>query len=165
MLCDRYTLTFGDKEIDMGERLDGTVAVVTGASSGIGEATTRALAARGASVVGAARRKDRLDALVGEVESGGGTAVAIECDVTDQAQASALIAATIERFGRLDTLISAPTARHVMTPASRLPPFVGGICDIAHLLATPVLASSPTRPKPSSAVNTLIANGRRDLLR
>ena len=56
----------------MGERLDGTVAVVTGASSGIGEATTRALAARGASVVGAARRKDRLDALVGEIESGGG---------------------------------------------------------------------------------------------
>ncbi len=99
-------LTFSDKEIEMGERLAGTVAVVTGASSGIGEATTRELAAHGASVVGAARRKDRLDALVGEIESGGGTALAIECDVTDQAQASALIATTIERFGRLDTLIN-----------------------------------------------------------
>ena len=90
----------------MGERLVGTVAVVTGASSGIGEATTRALAAEGASVVAAARRKDRLDALVGEVESAGGTALAFECDVTDQPQAAALVAATIERFGRLDTLIN-----------------------------------------------------------
>ena len=90
----------------MGERLDGTVAVVTGASSGIGEATARALAAQGAGVVVAARRKDRLDALVGEIESSGGTALAIECDVTDQAQAAALVAATIERFGRVDTLIN-----------------------------------------------------------
>ena len=90
----------------MGDRLDGTVAVVTGASSGIGEATARALAGLGATVVVAARRKDRLDTLVAEIDAEGGTALAVECDVTDQAQAVALVEATVERFGRLDTLIN-----------------------------------------------------------
>lgn len=90
----------------MGERLDGTVALVTGASSGIGEATARELAANGASVVAAARRKDRLDDLVSAIEATGGTALAIECDVTDQRQASSLVDSTIERFGRLDTLVN-----------------------------------------------------------
>ena len=90
----------------MGDRLDGTVAVVTGASSGIGEATARALAGLGATVVVAARRKDRLDTLVAEIDAEGGTALAVECDVTDQAQAVALVEATVERFGRLDTFIN-----------------------------------------------------------
>jgi NADP-dependent 3-hydroxy acid dehydrogenase YdfG len=90
----------------MSERLDGTVALVTGASSGIGEATARLLAAQGATVVVAARRKDRLDALVSEIEGGGGQAVAIECDVTDQDDATSLIATTVDRLGRLDTLIN-----------------------------------------------------------
>ena len=75
----------------MGERLDGTVALVTGASSGIGAATARVLAGEGASVVVGAQRKDRLDALVGDIEASGGTALAIECDVTDRDQAMALV--------------------------------------------------------------------------
>jgi NADP-dependent 3-hydroxy acid dehydrogenase YdfG len=87
----------------MSERLDGTVAVVTGASSGIGEATARALASQGATVVAAARRKDRLDDLVKEL---GGAATAVECDVTDREQATALIATAIETHGRLDTLVN-----------------------------------------------------------
>jgi NADP-dependent 3-hydroxy acid dehydrogenase YdfG len=87
-------------------RLDGTVAVVTGASSGIGEATARALAAQGATVVAAARRRDRLDALVATIEQDGGKAFARECDLTDENQAGALVAWTVDRLGRLDTLVN-----------------------------------------------------------
>ena len=90
----------------MTERLDGTVALVTGASSGIGEATARALAAQGAAVAVAARRKDRLDELVGEIEGSGGRALAIETDVTDQEQAKAAVQQTVDELGRLDTLVN-----------------------------------------------------------
>jgi NADP-dependent 3-hydroxy acid dehydrogenase YdfG len=68
----------------MAERLDGTVALVTGASSGIGEAAARALAREGAAVAIAARRKDRLDVLAAEIEQAGGRALAIEADITDR---------------------------------------------------------------------------------
>lgn len=90
----------------MTERLDDTVALVTGASSGIGEATARELARRGAAVALAARRKDRLDALAQEIESSGGRALALECDVTDQQQAAKLVADTHAHFGRLDTVVN-----------------------------------------------------------
>ncbi len=90
----------------MADALQGTVALVTGASSGIGEATARELAARGAAVAIAARRKDRLDELAHEIEQGGGTALAIECDVTDQEQAKALVRRTADELGRLDTVVN-----------------------------------------------------------
>jgi NADP-dependent 3-hydroxy acid dehydrogenase YdfG len=90
----------------LADRLDGTVALVTGASSGIGEATARALAAEGAAVAVAARRKDRLDQLVSLIERDGGRAVAIETDVTEQRQAIALVERTVEELGRLDTLVN-----------------------------------------------------------
>jgi NADP-dependent 3-hydroxy acid dehydrogenase YdfG len=87
-------------------KLAGTVAIVTGASSGIGEATAKELASLGASVAVVARRKDRLDTLVATIEAAGGTALALEADVTDRAQAEHAVAAAIERFGRLDILVN-----------------------------------------------------------
>jgi NADP-dependent 3-hydroxy acid dehydrogenase YdfG len=85
--------------------LDGTVALVTGASSGIGQATALALAAQGASLVVAARRKDRLDALVEQAPTGA-RMVALEVDVTDEDQVRGMVEATVTEFGRLDTLIN-----------------------------------------------------------
>ena len=90
----------------MGERLDGTVALVTGASSGIGEATARALAAHGAAVALVARRKDRLDTLAAGIEAGGGRAVVIASDVTEPDQARSVVEQTLADLGRLDTVVN-----------------------------------------------------------
>jgi len=87
-------------------KLDGKVAVVTGASSGIGEATVRSLAAEGATVVAGARRKQRLDGLVEEVAKEGGEAIAVECDVTDEEQAHGLVRRAVEEYGRVDILVN-----------------------------------------------------------
>jgi NADP-dependent 3-hydroxy acid dehydrogenase YdfG len=86
--------------------LSGTVALVTGASSGIGEATAKRLAADGATVAVAARRLDRLEKLVEEIDDAGGKALAIEADVTDRAAAEALVERTVKELGRLDTVVN-----------------------------------------------------------
>jgi NADP-dependent 3-hydroxy acid dehydrogenase YdfG len=90
----------------MTESLDRTVALVTGASSGIGEATALALADQGASIAIAARRVDRLEGLAKQIRDGGGTALVIQADVTDEAAARDMVSRTVEEFGRLDTLIN-----------------------------------------------------------
>jgi NADP-dependent 3-hydroxy acid dehydrogenase YdfG len=90
----------------MTESLEGTVALVTGASSGIGEATAASLARRGASIAVVARRTERLEKLAGEIRDAGGTALTITADVTDQEEAKSAVAQTVEELGRLDTVIN-----------------------------------------------------------
>jgi NADP-dependent 3-hydroxy acid dehydrogenase YdfG len=90
----------------MPSKLTGAVAIVTGASSGIGEATARRLAEDGASVVLVARRRHRLEALAAEIERTGGSALAVEADITDRTQAEAAVQQSVERFGRVDILIN-----------------------------------------------------------
>ncbi|WP_284981664.1 SDR family NAD(P)-dependent oxidoreductase [Arthrobacter sp. efr-133-TYG-118] len=90
----------------MTAKLTGTVALITGASSGIGAATARELAALGASVAIVARRRDRLETLAADIENDGGTALVIGADITDRAQAQAAVEKTIERFGQLDILVN-----------------------------------------------------------
>jgi len=82
--------------------LNGCVAVVTGASSGIGEAIAVDLARQGATVVATARRKDRLDALAASTPN----IHAIACDVADADSVRAMVAETVERFGRIDVLVN-----------------------------------------------------------
>lgn len=83
----------------------GKVVAITGASSGIGEATARHLASLGAPVVLGARRTDRLDRLVAEIEADGGKAAALRVDVTESGDLKALVDVAVERFGRLDVLV------------------------------------------------------------
>jgi len=80
--------------------------IITGASSGIGAAAAKALAAHGAKLVLAARDQDRLDALVGEIRTSGGTAAARIADVTDSADMEALAQYAVETFGGVDVLVN-----------------------------------------------------------
>jgi NADP-dependent 3-hydroxy acid dehydrogenase YdfG len=82
------------------------VVVITGASSGLGEATARALSAQGARVVLGARRADRIQALARELTGGGGTALALTTDVTDRAQVRNLVDAAVRECGRIDVMIN-----------------------------------------------------------
>ncbi len=84
----------------------GSVALVTGASSGIGAATARALAAQGAAVALAARRLDRLEDLAREISESGGRALAIEADVTDLSAAESVVQRAVAEYGTLDILVN-----------------------------------------------------------
>lgn len=90
----------------MAGTLAGRVALVTGASSGIGEGAALALAAAGATVAVAARRADRLEALVKRIQTAGGKALPLPGDVVDEAVAKGIVEQTVNCFGRLDILIN-----------------------------------------------------------
>ncbi|NMG09848.1 SDR family oxidoreductase [Brasilonema sp. UFV-L1] len=90
----------------MTAKLDRKVAIITGSSSGIGEATAIALAAEGAQVVIAARRAERLEALAKRIEASGGKALPIVTDITDETQANNLVQKTNEELGRVDILVN-----------------------------------------------------------
>jgi NADP-dependent 3-hydroxy acid dehydrogenase YdfG len=87
-------------------KLNGKTALVTGASSGIGEATALALATEGARVAIVARRIQRLNDLADRIRRSGGEALPIAADVTDEAQASAMVKRVLQEFGRLDMLLN-----------------------------------------------------------
>lgn len=86
--------------------LSGKTAVVTGASAGLGITFAEALAASGANVVLAARRVEKLQEVADRIAANGGTAMVQPCDVTDEAQVHAMVAAAAERFGRIDVMVA-----------------------------------------------------------
>lgn len=90
----------------MSANIEGKVVVITGASSGLGEATARLLGSCGATVVLGARRADRIQALAKELSAGSGKAVAITTDVTHRDQVQALVDAAVQRYGRVDVMIN-----------------------------------------------------------
>lgn len=90
----------------MVNKLEGKVAIITGASSGIGEATAIALAAEGAKVVIAARRVERLEAVAKQIIDHGGQALSIVSDITDEAQAKNVIQKAYAEFGHIDILVN-----------------------------------------------------------
>jgi NADP-dependent 3-hydroxy acid dehydrogenase YdfG len=90
----------------MGNNIEGKVVVITGASSGLGEATARHLSVLGASVVLGARRVDRLRSLADELIGRDGKALAVEADVTHADQVKALVDAAVQTFGRIDVMIN-----------------------------------------------------------
>ena len=150
--------------------LDGTVALVTGASSGIGEAAARALAGQGAAVAVAARRTDRLDALVAAIAADGGRAVAVETDVTDQGQAIAAVERAVAELGRLDVVINnagvmllgpvvgAPTEEWDRMVSLN----VGGLLYVAHAAVPHLLRAAEDGPRGvADLVNVSSVAGRR----
>jgi NAD(P)-dependent dehydrogenase (short-subunit alcohol dehydrogenase family) len=105
-------------------RTDSPVAIVTGASSGIGEASARCLAEAGFRVVVAARRGDLLEALAKEIEQGGGEALPVALDLGDETATHALVQRTLDAYGRIDVLLNnagfSPAAANEQIPRSEL---------------------------------------------
>jgi NADP-dependent 3-hydroxy acid dehydrogenase YdfG len=153
----------------MADKLSGCVALVTGASSGIGQATAAELAALGAKVVVVARRKDRLDELVARIEAAGGTANAIAADITDEAAARQTVAQTVDLHGRLDILVNnagvmllGPTPESSLADWKRMVDLnVLGLLYCTHAAIPHLLAAAEDGPRRvSDLVNVSSIGGR-----
>lgn len=103
-------------------RLNDKTAIITGATSGIGEAAALLFAREGAAVVMSGRRADKLDALVKQIESLGGTAVAVPGDVREESHARACVNAAMDRFGRLDIAFNNAGGTPAMGPVTEVDP-------------------------------------------
>ena len=154
----------------MAERLDGTVALVTGASSGIGEATAKAFARQGAAVAVVARRIDRLERLAGEITEDGGRTLAIEADITDQEQAVSAVEQTVSELGRLDTVFNNAGVM-LLGPVEDAPTEewdrmvdlnVKGLLYVAHAALPHLLKAAEDSPRGvADLINTSSVAGRR----
>lgn len=139
----------------MSDELSGTVALVTGSSSGIGEATARALAAHGAAVALLARRKDRLERLAEEIESDGGRALVLPTDVTDADEAKAAVRQTVADLGRLDIVVNnagvmllGPMDEAPLEEWQRMVSLnLGGLLNITHAAIPHLLAAADAAPR------------------
>jgi NADP-dependent 3-hydroxy acid dehydrogenase YdfG len=154
----------------MAERLDGTVALITGASSGIGQAAAKSLSENGAAVAVVARRKDRLDDLVKDIEGSGGKALAIEADVTEQKQAISAVETTVSELGRLDTvfnnagvMLNGPIVDAPTEEWDRMVDLnVKGLLYVAHAALPHLLSAAEDGPRNvADLINTSSVAGRR----
>ncbi|WP_261562053.1 SDR family NAD(P)-dependent oxidoreductase [Frankia tisae] len=154
----------------MADRLTGTVALVTGASSGIGAATGLELARRGAAVALVARRKDRLEQLAADIQGEGGRAFVLAADITEQRQAVDAVERTVAELGRLDTVVNnagvmllgpivdAPTAEWDRMVALNLQ----GLLYVAHAALPHLLTAADAGPRNvADLVNISSVAGRR----
>ena len=153
----------------MSDKLAGCAALVTGASSGIGQATAAELASLGAKVVVVARRKDRLEELVARIETAGATAYALAADITDEEAARQAVERTVELHGRLDILVNnaglmllGPTPESSLADWKRMVDLnVLGLLYCTHAAIPHLLAAAEDGPRRvSDLVNVSSIGGR-----
>jgi NADP-dependent 3-hydroxy acid dehydrogenase YdfG len=141
-------------------RLEGAVALVTGASSGIGAATARALASEGAAVALIARRRERLDDLAREIAHRGGRALAIDADITHRPRAEEAVERVVAELGRLDILVNnagvmllGPAAEAPIEEWERMVKInVEGLLFCTHAAIPHLLDAAATSPRTASDI-------------